>query len=286
MFVHDPYQEHVFDLVWDSTTWSVMSKSVMLVFLGAGASVDAGLPTYQNSGGQSESILNRLTVLHTPERVWTFLEPLIRPVEPGPTYTALHRYLQSTGLSPDQILVVNQNVDGLASKALTGYRAIELHGNVHRSSCLDCAWIGATSSCTVALDRTRRCPLCESPCRPEIVLYRERPEQRHQTEIQNFIKICRNVVVIGTSLQLPYLKHWILLAKKRGAKIVHINNDPNYNRPYWEPRPYGCGGKYRSLVGKGERWLHLTNEEDLSMRPANGIEGLELLVGEKEEKEG
>ena len=262
----------------------------MLVILGAGASSDSGLPTYQNSTVKPDTVLNRLTLSRDPARVWSFLSPLLQPVTPGPTYQALKLYMELTGLYDDQIMVVNQNVDGLATLYLSG-QVMEIHGNVHRSSCLSCDWFGPTNDLvskkldvidieTQADDmETHLCPKCNRTCRPDIVLYRETP--LCQEAIMKFIKTqitaSSEVLVIGTSLQLPYLRVWINKAKQRGTSVIHLNTDPNYNDQYWEAKPYGRGGKYRSLVGRGERWLKVEDTKGLPWRPATAIEGLDLL---------
>jgi NAD-dependent SIR2 family protein deacetylase len=73
------------------------------------------------------------------------------------------------------------------------------------------------------------CPTCGHPCRPDVVLYGEQVPDRHKHRIYKFLKTATQVVVVGTSMQFPYLEDFLVKARKRGLKITHINVDPEYD---------------------------------------------------------
>lgn len=74
------------------------------------------------------------------------------------------------------------------------------------------------------------------------------------------------VLVIGTTLQFPYLRKIISNAKQKGAKIVHVNPDECYNDKYEVKNPYL--DQYRkpkmdSNVRKKEIWICKNSYEGL-----------------------
>lgn len=201
--------------------------TVRLAFLlGAGASVDSGLPTYRGMGGlynqgnvQPEEVLNATSFRQDPKRVWDFLLPLYdkyKEAQPGPTYQQLKKL---TDKYPSFILT--QNVDGFVTQ-LTSH-VVELHGNMHSAYCALC---GQKSEVT---SEPPQCTKCNKLMRPNIVLFGENLKIQDTEQAGKFIKSHpTHFIIIGTGLHFPYLRNLVNRAKHRGAKVIHINPDPNY----------------------------------------------------------
>lgn len=195
--------------------------------LGAGASSDSGLPTYRGEDGlydddsTPEILLTPRNLYTHPESVWRFLNPLYSMIQqhtPGPTYQKIAEIIQE---HPHSFLLT-QNIDGYATNL--NLPVIEMHGSHKTMTCVGCG-----SSIPTDFDKFR-CD-CGGWYRPDVVLFEESLPKKSVQEVYYLLKKRRPkyVLVIGTSMQFPYLRVFIDKAKKRGAKVIHINPDPNYH---------------------------------------------------------
>jgi len=75
-----------------------------------------------------------------------------------------------------------------------------------------------------------RCASCGGWLRPNIVLFGESCDPKDTVRLFTFIKNHRPEVcyVIGSSMRFQYLFNIVNKAKSKGAKIIHVNTDPNY----------------------------------------------------------
>lgn len=214
----------------------------VLFILGAGASVDSGLPTYRGKGGVYEKVgdpSQELSIgawIRNPQRVWDILIPLVkkaREVKPGPTYQKIEELAKT-----HNVYIYTQNVDGLAKKVCD--KVWEMHGNLGTMRCEKC-------NLSYDLDPyALTCDQCLSLCKPNIVLFNEGITQNFFTE-----KHFKYVIVMGTTLQFPYLTVLKKKYKQKGAKVIHINPDPFYSTTIGLP--------------KNEEWLETTCTEGLDM---------------------
>lgn len=198
-----------------------MSDSIFFI-LGAGASFDSGLPTYQGPEGiynevkDPENLLSIESPLNT---VWDFLTPLFEKIsesKPGPTY----ELIKEIGKKYPKSFILTQNIDGHALH--TELPVIEIHGNWKQMWCTTC-------NTKVDIDfKNRDCP-CGGKYKPDIVLYGQSLPEEKVHEVYKLIKQHpKRVIVIGTTLQFPYLRQFITKAKMKGAKVLHINPDEDY----------------------------------------------------------
>lgn len=213
--------------------------------LGAGASVDSGLPTYRGPDGLYASSVAGATdpsEILSPEKpveeVWEFLRPLYRDIatsSPGPTYRLLKELVEA---HPDSF-ILTQNIDGHARAC--GAPVIELHGSARTMVCMQCKVKHEVNLENIACD-------CGGRCRPDIVLYGESVPAKKGHHVNFRIKTRpARIVIVGTSMQFSYLRDFVFKAKQRGGKVLHINPDPEYGEQ----------------VMKNERWLQMTAAEGL-----------------------
>ena len=229
-------------------------RSIFFI-LGAGASADSGLPTYRGINGlysnvtTPENILNPQVLCSEdgPEKIWNFLRPIYEEIPhqtPGPTYQKLKELITKF---PDSFLLT-QNIDGYA-KSLE-IPVVEIHGNWSKMYCLKCRNLYSTNL------ENPKCE-CASWCRPDVVLFGENLPVKELTLIFTLIKTCPEyVIIVGTTLQFPYLRILINKAKNRGSKIIHINPDE----------------KYSENVTRNEQWIK-----------SSAVEGLDTFNRELEE---
>lgn len=217
-----------------------MASGIFFI-LGAGASFDSGLPTYRGPEGIYANTLDPENVLscYSPlEKVWEFLAPLYQKIGqsyPGPTY----ELIKELGEKYPGSFILTQNIDGHASS--TGLPVIEMHGSWKTMTCHRCELTFTANPYDPGCK-------CGAFCRPDIVLYDEDLPQKKIQQVYDFINNRpKMVVVIGTTLQFPYLRKFITKSKERGAEIIHINPDDNYE----------------SNVRRRETWYDTTSQEGL-----------------------
>lgn len=200
-----------------------MLRGPILFITGAGASVDSGLRTYRGKGGIYEGGGNPANDLHIttwrndPLRTWNTLKPLVKAVrenKPGPTYELMKEIAKE-----HEIMIFTQNVDGYSKTVCD--RVWEMHGNLETMECEECGKV-------YKLDEDDHiCKKCNVRCKPNIVFYGE--DIKHSPLMYYSGKSdFKTVIVIGTTLQFPYLERMIDKYKSGGALVIHINPDDKY----------------------------------------------------------
>ena len=208
----------------------------ILVFTGAGISVDSGIPDFRSPGG-----------------VWTRIDPMVlsrqvfqsgrqgrvdfwralrmvfaeaRKAEPNPAHRAVAE-LEKRG---QVIGVVTQNVDGLHQAAGSDpERVIELHGTAQSASCVACSqqWsIDIVETWFAAGVDAPDCDACGSPVRPDVVAFGDPlpgPSLQRAWGMANHCDLC---LVLGSSLQVYPAAEIPEIAKRHGARLGIVNIEP------------------------------------------------------------
>ena len=133
-------------MTWDSAAFANLRQFItqhrrLLVITGAGCSVESGIPTYRNHGGQW---LRNQPIQHTDfinqasarKRYWARSLagwPAVHMARPNDA----HRALAAMEARQQIPLLVTQNVDRLHQKAGQKH-VIDLHGRLDQVICLDC----------------------------------------------------------------------------------------------------------------------------------------------------
>lgn len=192
----------------------------VLFILGSGTSVDSGLFTYRGDNSVKSKII---TVDDDLETVWSNLDPLIKKVQEiknndlSPTYQLIQEIVNKTNNSK----ILTQNIDGIARK-IKDIELIELHGNINEVECENCNYT------TNYENSNMLCEVCHSRLRPSVIFVGEDLKVYNKAK-----KIVKNkfthILIIGTTLQFPYLRELIGKAKQFGSKVIHINPDNDYD---------------------------------------------------------
>ena len=203
---------------------SATATTCIFFILGAGASKDSGLQTYRGKDGYYEGKdVNPEYILNTSnslEKVWDFLKPLYEQISknvPGETY----QLIKKLGKMYPASFILTQNVDGYADS--TELPLVEIHGTAKTMTCFGCRKTKSANATDYLCE-------CGKRYRPDIVLFGENLHRDQVQKVHNLLKRKpQYVLVIGTSLQFPYLRTFITKAKQRGALVFHINPDDNYH---------------------------------------------------------
>ncbi|MDR1152591.1 MAG: NAD-dependent protein deacylase [Bifidobacteriaceae bacterium] len=205
----------------------VETSRTAVFFGGAGTSTESGIPDFRSARGvfneaypyPPEQIVARDFFDAHPREFFEFYRAkLVHPdARPNPAHVALAA-LEARG---HLAAVVTQNIDGLHQMAGSA-NVIELHGSVHRNTCMDC---GAT----FGLDRVLSAPgvprcECGGTIKPDVVLYGEPLDDDVIRRAIQAISAADLVMVGGTSLAVYPAAG--LLGYFRGRDLVVINTSP------------------------------------------------------------
>jgi NAD-dependent deacetylase len=208
----------------------IIETSRRIVFFGgAGVSTESGIPDFRSGGGlysrdtglnyPPEVVLSRsFFVGHTAEFYDYYRSHLLYPdARPNPAHRALARLEEMGRLTA----VITQNIDGLHQAA--GSRTVlELHGSVHRNSCLRCGRAFGLETVTGSTD-VPRCD-CGGVIKPDVVLYEEALDEAVMDAAIEHLEAADTLIVGGTSL-VVYPAAGLVHAFG-GDRIVLINKEP------------------------------------------------------------
>lgn len=214
----------------------------LIIFMtGAGISTSAGIPDFRSNSGLFNQLMNKYglqkpeefflkeTFIKQPELLYDFLKQINFDVY-KPTITHLFiLYLINKGINCH---IITQNIDGLEIKAGIPKEKITFaHGTLKEANCVLCNKkidIDEIYQC-MKNNEIKKCPDCNGPCKPDIILYGENLPNDFYERMKLFEE-CDLGIVIGTSLKvepfscLPYLlkkNSWKLAINK--TKIGNFN---------------------------------------------------------------
>jgi NAD-dependent deacetylase len=240
-----------------------------LVFTGAGASTESGLPDFRSPTGlwrrYDPSLFEFRRFLTEPEvrkTLWRFrAELLSREPQPNPAHWAISR-LEGLGVVR---WVVTQNIDGL-HQAAGSTRVVELHGSNRSVECVSCGRLIRTEE---ALDRVRAgeedppCMACGGFLKLTAVSFGQPLPRGALEEAIGAARRCDFCMVVGSSLQVYPAARVPAEAKRAGIYVVVLNE---------EPTPFDglAGAVLRGRAGEILPALVVQVEARLRPKPAPG----------------
>ena len=200
----------------------------IMVFTGAGVSVDSGIPDFRSGQGIWSRIdpmtLSRDRLMGrtgTVESFWKGMYAIWSAFgnpEPNPTHRAIAS-LQAMG----RVLgIVTQNIDGLHQQGGSS-DILEIHGSQRSCICLACA---RTVSMDVVMNRISRgetiptCLHCHGQLRPQIVLFGDPLSMNDMNRAQSMACRADLCLVLGSSLVVHPAADLPRVAYASGAKLV------------------------------------------------------------------
>lgn len=209
----------------------------MLFITGAGISADSGIPTYRGIGGLYESdgtedgvpievALSGPMLEKNPALTWKYLLQIadaVRGAKPNRGHEMIAQFEQKM----ERVWTLTQNIDGFHLKA-GSQNVIEIHGNMRNVRCVACNHhLEVIEEYFDQIDRNQlppRCVKCDSPIRPDVVLFEEMLPAKAQQELMTQAQIGFDIVFcVGTSGLFPYIAAPVEIARDMGIPTVEIN---------------------------------------------------------------
>jgi NAD-dependent SIR2 family protein deacetylase len=225
------------------------------VLTGAGISTDSGIPDYRGEGSVRRSpmtIQQFVSGESFRQRYWagSYLG-WTRFVGAEPN--AGHRALADLEVAGRVNGVVTQNVDGLHSKAGSRH-VVEVHGSVHRATCLDCGQAYARTSIAERIEAANAwfvgraggalnpdgdaevgdvsdfvvpdCTVCGGVLKPDVVFFGEFVPTERFLEAGAVVRSADALLVAGSSLAVNSGIRLLEQARRRKVPIVVVNRGP------------------------------------------------------------
>ena len=181
----------------------------MVFFGGAGVSTESGIPDFRSADGVYNQkypyppevmVSHTFFMQHTREFYDFYFEKMIfEDAKPNKAHEKLAE-LEAEGVCS---AVITQNIDGLHQMA-GSKNVFELHGSVHKNTCMDCGAHFSLQSTTKAwqsaTDGIPHCPNCGGILKPDVVLYEEPLDPVVTDGAIRAIAQAELLVIAGTSL--------------------------------------------------------------------------------------
>lgn len=200
---------------------------------GAGVSTPSGIPDFRSAGTGLWSFVDPMRVAsiwafrEDPEAFYRWVRPLAKKVltaQPNPAHLALAE-LEAAG---HLRAIITQNIDLLHEKA-GSRRVLEIHGHFRTLSCLACHTRQPSEAHWprfLADGSLPRCPRCQAILKPDAILFGEVPSHDILREAQQEALRCDLMLVAGSSLEVIPAADLPSLARRRGATLIIVNDQP------------------------------------------------------------
>lgn len=202
----------------------------IVIFSGAGVSTESGIPDYRSDNGlynkkggniPPETILSHTFFIENTKEFYDFYKSkmMYLDTKPNPAHYIAAELEKKGKLSA----VITQNIDGLYSEAGCE-KVYELHGSVHRNTCLKCGkkydaeFIKSSEDVPV-------CP-CGGTVKPDVVLYEESLDSDVIKGALEAITTADCLIVMGTSLTVYPAAGFINYF--RGENLIVINKSETH----------------------------------------------------------
>ncbi len=206
----------------------MISASRSIVFFGgAGVSTESGIPDYRSVDGlynqtfdyPPETMLSHSFFQSHTSEFFRFYRTKMLCLDAQPN--AAHRKLAELEKAGRLTAVVTQNVDGL-HYAAGSKNVLELHGSVHRNTCLECGRKYDAQFIYQSED-IPRCQ-CGGIVRPNVVLYEESLDSDVMDRTLDAVAGADMLIIGGTSLAVYPAASFVRYY--RGNRLVIINLQP------------------------------------------------------------
>lgn len=217
----------------DTVAQLLRNAQHVVVFTGAGASAESGIPTFRDA---LTGLWERFdpAQLATPEAFradpslcWGWYEwRRLKVIQAQPN--GAHFAIAELAKHVSRLTVVTQNVDDLHERA-GSQGVIHLHGSLHSPRCIDCGHSYQLPESLEALPEAGsrieppRCRTCDGYVRPGVVWFGEiLPEDAWRAGIEA-AEECDLFLSIGTSGMVYPAAEIPLRALGHGATVAHVN---------------------------------------------------------------
>lgn len=206
----------------------------MVVFSGAGISTESGIPDFRGPDGiwkkiRPTTIQEYIASKEVRQRQWAGKKASYKQMhsaEPNKGHLAVAKFYRAGRL----LGVVTQNIDGLhQSSGVPPEAVVELHGSTLFVKCLSCRY---RENASVILDQMGEsndppdCPQCGGMLKSGTISFGENLDPLDLDRAEELSNTCDLYLVLGSSLVVSPANMFPVMAKKAGAKLIIINNEP------------------------------------------------------------
>ncbi len=219
------------------------SKNV-LIFSGAGLSVESGIPDFRSPGGlwekydPSDFYYDRLlSDEKVRERYWQMsmeFYALMKDAVPHRGYLAIKNLEDMNKL----LAIITQNVDHLHQKAGNSPdKIIELHGTAFFVSCLKCGKRYTRDAVELRIKdgvKVPYCDVCSGILKPDTISFGQSMPADKLSDSFKYANECDLCIVLGSSLVVYPAASIPEKAVENGAKLMIVNRDSTHLDPLAE----------------------------------------------------
>lgn len=204
--------------------WLLDAREV-IVFTGAGISVESGIPPFRGPGGlwsrYDPIVLDIGYFHHHPQEAWIVIKEIFYDffgrAEPNAAHRAVAE-MEKMGLIK---AVITQNIDNLHQQAGSSH-VYEYHGTSSRLKCSQCGETWSSDQISLG-ELPPLCEKCGGLLRPDFVFFGEPiPEEASAFSMQA-ARSADLFLVIGTTGEIMPASMVPQIAKQNGARIIEIN---------------------------------------------------------------
>ncbi len=210
----------------------ICSSRHAVIFTGAGASTESGIPDFRSPGGIWDRFDERAfdyssfikeensRILH-----WELFRSLGKETFPNPAHYAIGELCALGHVKA----VITQNIDGLHQRAGTPDALVhELHGSMANFTCLKCrhSFMLEAVLKMAEMSAVPDCPQCHGILKPDIVFFGESLPAKALRQAEEEAKRSDLFIVIGSTLTVYPAALLPELALSAGARLLIINLSP------------------------------------------------------------
>ena len=209
---------------------SLIDSSKNIVFFGgAGVSTESGIKDFRSKDGlynlhskygvSYEEMLSHTYFFSHTDTFYRFYREFMINLDAKPNEA--HKYLAKLE-KHKHLTVITQNIDGLHQLAGSN-NVLELHGSIHRNSCLKCHEHYSLED-ILKMDNVTMCPKCGGLIKPDVTLYEEQLDLVVLNEAIYQLSHADLLIIAGTSLSVYPASG--LIQYYNGKNLVVINKEP------------------------------------------------------------
>ena len=245
----------------ERTAEFLLSSQYLVALVGAGLSVESGIPPYRGPGGLwtkhgEPAMLSFQAFAEDPKLWWE--QRLQGELEPGNPIRemklAVDQATPNAGhyslVEPERLgllkFTITQNVDNLHRQA--GSQALlEIHGNRTQLRCVECGSRRSREGFPLVV-LPPRCPDCGGVVKMDTVMFGEPIPAGVLEQCKEISERCDVMLLIGTSGTVNPAARMPLIARERGAILIEVNPDETALTPWCELALRGPSGEVLPLL--------------------------------------
>jgi len=215
--------------LYDEAVDLIEEADHLIVFTGAGISIESGIPTFRGENGLWEKYdMNYLTLdyfYNSPAASWVFNKKIFYETFKGKVPNIAHLALSELESNGIVKTIVTQNIDNMHTLA-GNENVIEFHGNARLAICTKCNKKFKIDD-QLMNDLPPKCDSCNGVLKPDFIFFGESLDDQVYNAAFSAAERADVVLVIGTTGIIRPASNVPIYAKETGAKIIEINTEPS-----------------------------------------------------------